>query len=174
MAHNEKAAMNNMFDRETQREKNLEKAIKEARVKAKKEATRKDEVRARVRAPPLRGCAFTTVLPWSVLLLRRLRAGAARRPAVAVRCVLGEGGRAGSGLALPARHTPHAAAGRSHTPSGGGQRDCGAPGEARKGVLRDHHAPTGARGGCRRGLSGWGGMTCACARYAPRRRNGPL
>jgi len=37
--------MNNMFDRETQREKNLEKAMKEARMKAKKEATRKDEVR---------------------------------------------------------------------------------------------------------------------------------
>lgn len=45
MALNEKAAMNNMFDRETQREKNLEKAMKEARMKAKKEAVRKDEVR---------------------------------------------------------------------------------------------------------------------------------
>ncbi len=44
MGHNEKAAINNMFDRETQREKNLEKAIKEAKVKARKEAARKDEV----------------------------------------------------------------------------------------------------------------------------------
>jgi hypothetical protein len=32
------------FDRETQREKNLEKAMKEARVKAKKDQGRKDEV----------------------------------------------------------------------------------------------------------------------------------
>mmetsp|Transcript_37152 Transcript_37152/g.82649 ORF Transcript_37152/g.82649 Transcript_37152/m.82649 type:complete len:561 (+) Transcript_37152:351-2033(+) len=44
MAANEKAAINNMFDRETQREKNLEKAIKEAKVKAKKEAARKEEL----------------------------------------------------------------------------------------------------------------------------------
>lgn len=44
MALNEKAAINNMFDRETAREKNLEKAIKEAKVKARKEAARKDEV----------------------------------------------------------------------------------------------------------------------------------
>lgn len=32
-----------MFDRETQREKNLEKAIKEAKVKARKEQARKEE-----------------------------------------------------------------------------------------------------------------------------------
>lgn len=32
LAMNEKSAVNNMFDRETQREKNLEKAIKEAKV----------------------------------------------------------------------------------------------------------------------------------------------
>lgn len=44
MALNEKSAINNMLDRETQREKNLEKAIKEAKVKARKEAARKDEV----------------------------------------------------------------------------------------------------------------------------------
>lgn len=44
MALNEKSAMNNMFDRETQREKNLEKAMKEARMKAKKDAVKKDEV----------------------------------------------------------------------------------------------------------------------------------
>ncbi|KAG1662467.1 hypothetical protein FOA52_009675 [Chlamydomonas sp. UWO 241] len=44
MALNEKSAINNMFDRETAREKNLEKAIKEAKVKARKEAARKDEL----------------------------------------------------------------------------------------------------------------------------------
>lgn len=44
MALNEKAAINTMFERETQREKNLEKAIKEAKVKARKEAARKDDV----------------------------------------------------------------------------------------------------------------------------------
>eukprot|EP00798_Chlamydomonas_sp_ICE-L_P028284 gene28284-31392_t len=44
MAPNEKLSINNMFERETQREKNLEKAIKEAKVKARKEAARKDEV----------------------------------------------------------------------------------------------------------------------------------
>ncbi len=44
MALNERAAINNMFDRETAQEKNLEKAIKEAKVKARKEAARKDEV----------------------------------------------------------------------------------------------------------------------------------
>eukprot|EP00955_Chlamydomonas_euryale_P087613 364310-Chlamydomonas_euryale.AAC.9 len=44
MALNEKVAINNMFDRETAREKNLEKAIKEAKVKARKEAARKDEL----------------------------------------------------------------------------------------------------------------------------------
>uniref|UniRef100_A0A7S3R946 Uncharacterized protein n=1 Tax=Dunaliella tertiolecta TaxID=3047 RepID=A0A7S3R946_DUNTE len=54
MALNEKAAMNNMFDRETQREKNLEKAMKEARIKAKKEATRKDEVADSVTEEQLR------------------------------------------------------------------------------------------------------------------------
>lgn len=43
-APTEKTAINAMFDRETQREKNLEKAIREAKVKARKEAARKDEV----------------------------------------------------------------------------------------------------------------------------------
>mmetsp|Transcript_4806 Transcript_4806/g.8358 ORF Transcript_4806/g.8358 Transcript_4806/m.8358 type:complete len:557 (+) Transcript_4806:181-1851(+) len=44
MMANEKSAINNMFDRETQREKNLDKAAKEAKIKARKEAARKDEV----------------------------------------------------------------------------------------------------------------------------------
>lgn len=44
MAQNEKAGINAMLERETLREKNLEKAIKEAKVKARKEAARKDEV----------------------------------------------------------------------------------------------------------------------------------
>jgi dynein intermediate chain 2 len=44
MGVNEKAAINGMFDRETQREKNLDKALKEAKVKARKEAARKDDV----------------------------------------------------------------------------------------------------------------------------------
>ncbi len=53
MGLNEKAAITNMFDRETQREKNLEKAIKEAKVKARKEAARKDEVQDSVTSEQL-------------------------------------------------------------------------------------------------------------------------
>ena len=53
MAPNEKVAINTMFDRETQREKNLEKAIKEAKVKARKEAARKDEVAGSITAEQL-------------------------------------------------------------------------------------------------------------------------
>lgn len=50
----EKSAMNNMFDRETQREKNLEKALKEAKIKARKEAARKDEMADNVTEEHLR------------------------------------------------------------------------------------------------------------------------
>ena len=44
MAPNEKQGINAMFERETLREKNLEKAIKEAKVKARKEAAKKDDL----------------------------------------------------------------------------------------------------------------------------------
>ncbi|KAG2445864.1 hypothetical protein HXX76_000468 [Chlamydomonas incerta] len=44
----EKANINAMFERETTREKNLEKAIKEAKVKARKEQARRDEVKDNV------------------------------------------------------------------------------------------------------------------------------
>ncbi|KAJ9518585.1 hypothetical protein QJQ45_018616 [Haematococcus lacustris] len=54
LALNEKSAINNMFDRETQREKNLDKAIKEAKVKARKEAARKDDMADHVTEEQLR------------------------------------------------------------------------------------------------------------------------
>lgn len=41
---NEKQMFNAMLERETLREKNLEKAVKEAKIKLKREAARKDEV----------------------------------------------------------------------------------------------------------------------------------
>eukprot|EP01025_Chloroclados_australasicus_P021583 TRINITY_DN22685_c0_g2_i2.p1 TRINITY_DN22685_c0_g2~~TRINITY_DN22685_c0_g2_i2.p1 ORF type:complete len:553 (-),score=78.42 TRINITY_DN22685_c0_g2_i2:347-2005(-) len=44
MAPNEKQAINNMFERETSREKNLEKIQKEAKIKAKKDAAKKEEI----------------------------------------------------------------------------------------------------------------------------------
>lgn len=53
MAPNEKQGINAMFERETLREKNLEKAIKEAKVKARKEANRKDELPDNVSAQDL-------------------------------------------------------------------------------------------------------------------------
>ncbi|GAX76954.1 hypothetical protein CEUSTIGMA_g4401.t1 [Chlamydomonas eustigma] len=53
MALNERSAINNMFERETTREKNLEKAMKEAKVKARKEAARKDEVADNITAEQL-------------------------------------------------------------------------------------------------------------------------
>lgn len=43
MAPNEKQGFNFMLERETLREKNLEKAVKEAKVKARKEAAKKDD-----------------------------------------------------------------------------------------------------------------------------------
>jgi hypothetical protein len=43
MAQNEKQGINALLERETLREKNLEKALKEAKVKAKKDAARKEE-----------------------------------------------------------------------------------------------------------------------------------
>ncbi|PNH11272.1 Dynein, intermediate chain, flagellar outer arm [Tetrabaena socialis] len=43
-APTEKSSINAMFERETTREKNLEKAMKEAKVKARKEQARRDEV----------------------------------------------------------------------------------------------------------------------------------
>lgn len=44
MAPNEKQGFNAMLERETLREKNLEKAVKEAKAKARKEAAKKDEI----------------------------------------------------------------------------------------------------------------------------------
>ena len=44
MVSNEKQGFNMMLERETLREKNLEKAIKEAKIKARKEAAKKDDV----------------------------------------------------------------------------------------------------------------------------------
>ncbi|GMH43207.1 hypothetical protein BSKO_11129 [Bryopsis sp. KO-2023] len=44
MAPNEKQGFNLMLERETLREKNLEKAVKEAKIKARKEAAKKDEM----------------------------------------------------------------------------------------------------------------------------------
>ena len=43
MAPNEKQGINALLERETLREKNLEKALKEAKVKAKKDAARREE-----------------------------------------------------------------------------------------------------------------------------------
>ncbi|GLI59067.1 hypothetical protein VaNZ11_000900 [Volvox africanus] len=53
-APSEKSAISAMFEREQTREKNLEKAIKEAKVKARKEMARKDEVTDRVTEEQLR------------------------------------------------------------------------------------------------------------------------
>ncbi|GLC43800.1 Dynein [Pleodorina starrii] len=53
-APSEKSAISAMLEREQTREKNLEKAIKEAKVKARKEMARKDEVTDRVTEEQLR------------------------------------------------------------------------------------------------------------------------